>query len=367
MRRPSNECADVFRRWAELFAAGDSQGIQHVADDFVFRDPRPVVGLGEQDRAGVAETVRVQRSLGVQHFAITVVATRGDRLALLVVSPESEVEDERFGTPSLLLVETTADSRLAAATAFDLYDVDSAMDELDARYLEGEGAACANILRAVFATNHAYNRHEWDTLRSFYAPGSVSIDHRPAGQGTLAGVDAQVDMAQAWSDIVADVRMTIAAIHAVSERAVVYSISGTGVEVTGGHVELAFHVLERRDDDRVTAMELFPEDMLDDAIAEFRGDTPAPMLDNLCLQMMRRNSELWKRADWDELARCYAVDVAFDDRRPGMSTLVTGRDTTLANMRAVLETGTFETVQTPIAVRGERCRAVPPRVRVDRL
>ena len=42
-------------------------------------------------------------------------------------------------------------------TVFDLDDLDRAMDELDARYLDGEGAEYADIIRAVFASNRAYN------------------------------------------------------------------------------------------------------------------------------------------------------------------------------------------------------------------
>jgi class 3 adenylate cyclase len=356
-REPTNRCAEVFKRLMEATEARDWEAAAAlVTPDYVYDDARAVVGVGAQSGEEAGQALRVMEELGIERFVPTCVATRGDRLALFVVSAEGLVfgEGSLDGTANYDLVETTVGARLSGTKVFDLDDLESAVDELNARYLAGEGAEHAEILRAVFASNHAYNRQDWQAVRSYYAPGSTSVDHRPAGQGTLTGIDAQVDLAQAWSDIVPGVRMTIEAIHAVSEHAVVYSIGGAGVEATGGRVELAFHLLERRDDDQhITAMEIFPVGALDAALSVFRGER-ALELDNLCLQMSARGSDLMQRRKWDQLAVLYADDVVFDDRRAGMRAVTRGRDLLVAKVRAIMDTGSFEVLDTPIAVRGDR-------------
>ena len=325
-----------------------------VADDFAYNDPRRVFGTGEQTRATVAPALRAQEGLGIQHFAITVVATRGDRLALLVVSAEEQGGDV-FATTNHVLVETTAAGQLASIRVFERDDVDRALDDLDARYLAGQGAPYAEMIRAVVASNRAYNARDWDAFRACYAPGVVALDHRPAGWGALEGVDAQMATLQGLIAMVPDVHMTMNTIHDLSEQAILYSARVVGEEIGGGHIELAFHVLNRHDDTGITAMEIFPASALDDAIAAFRGDDAAAVLRNACTDAAHRLTELVEARDWTGLRALFAPDLHNEERRRSLS--ADGADP-VENHRMAFDLGARTVNCTVIAIRGDRLALV---------
>ena len=66
---------------------------------------------------------------------------------------------EAFFTEVLGIVEIDADKRCAAPVAFDLDDIDAAFEELDARYVAGEGAAHAHTWSLISGGNAAANRN----------------------------------------------------------------------------------------------------------------------------------------------------------------------------------------------------------------
>ena len=102
---------------------------------------------------------------------LTVIATRGERLALTRVRfSDRDQRPERFCTEVLSIVEIDADERIVAHVTFDPDDIDAAFEELDARYLAGEAAA------------HA---HTWSVIARAYAavqPARDSADDTGLGQ-----------------------------------------------------------------------------------------------------------------------------------------------------------------------------------------
>ena len=60
--------------------------------------------------------------------------------------------------------EVTGDGRLAHGTMFDEDALVDALDELDARYLAGEGATVASLNRVGFRAFAAANARDWDAL-----------------------------------------------------------------------------------------------------------------------------------------------------------------------------------------------------------
>ena len=114
-------------------------------------------------------------SVGAKEVTSTVIATRGERLALRRARYASSAQrPEAFYVDVLSIYEINGDGRLAAAVTFDPEDFEAAIAELDARYLAGEAAAHAQTWvsdtrgHAVFSPDA-----ECSTTTDL-----VSIDHR---------------------------------------------------------------------------------------------------------------------------------------------------------------------------------------------
>ena len=115
--------------------------------------------------------------VGVESVTSTVVATRGERLALSRIRSSKRGRDPvRFIAEVLGIVEIDTDNRIVAAVEFDSDDIDAAFEELEARYLAGEAAAHAHTWSVIARTYAAFNRHEILST----TPDSVYIDHRSA-------------------------------------------------------------------------------------------------------------------------------------------------------------------------------------------
>ena len=100
-------------------------------------------------------------SVGVTNIAPTVIATRGERLALgRARFSGRDQRPEAFHIELLGIVEINADDRIAARVLFDLDDIDAAFAELDARYLAGEAAAYAHTWSVIARAYAALNRRE---------------------------------------------------------------------------------------------------------------------------------------------------------------------------------------------------------------
>ena len=95
-------------------------------------------------------TVALYAELGVTDSPDTILAVRGDRLAL--TRTEFVGRDQgpgSFSAEMLDVIEVDEDGALAHAVGFDPSDVDAAYAELDARYLAGEGAPHAAVWLCV--------------------------------------------------------------------------------------------------------------------------------------------------------------------------------------------------------------------------
>ena len=94
--------------------------------------------------------MRAIADLGITDMTSTVIAIRGERLALSRVRfVGRDQRPEAFHTEVLNIVEIDADDRIAARVAFDVDDIDAAFAELDARYLAGEAAAHAHTWSVI--------------------------------------------------------------------------------------------------------------------------------------------------------------------------------------------------------------------------
>ena len=139
-------------RFVAYFAARDWAAMaETLAEDTSTDDRRRVVGAGVlHGRDDDIAAMRAVADIGVTNIASTVIATRGERLALGRARFSGRDQGpEAFHTELLGIVEINADNQIAARIFFDLDDIDAAFEELDARYLAGEAAAYAHTWSVI--------------------------------------------------------------------------------------------------------------------------------------------------------------------------------------------------------------------------
>lgn len=88
----------------------------------------------------------------------TTIATRGDRLALLKASYQVHTTEQAYTSELLGLFAIDDDERIVAAFSFDCDDFNSAIEELDTRFRNGEAASHAQAWTVVAAAYAALNR-----------------------------------------------------------------------------------------------------------------------------------------------------------------------------------------------------------------
>src|SRR5262249_41786455 len=140
-RRLENTASQLAARCIAIAAARDWAAMADILADDVFSDDRrPAVNFGQsQGSDAVVANVRSACNLGDEIVISEPIATRGRRLALnrLRWSVNGQGQ-EAFPSEALCLTEIDSDERIAASIMFDLNNFDSAIKELDTRYVAGE-------------------------------------------------------------------------------------------------------------------------------------------------------------------------------------------------------------------------------------
>jgi hypothetical protein len=207
----------------------------------------------------------VGADIGITHITPTVIAARGERLALSRVRYQGQ---EAFLIEILAVVEINTDNRIAAAIVFDVDDIDAAFAELDARYLAGEAAAHARTWAVVAQAFGSLSRHELPAT----TPDWVNIDHR-RGIAFAAG-DAAAYIG-AWNAGSGSVH--VETVHRLSNIGAVVTHVGTGTSPGGFDAEWREISLVAVDGDRINRAEVFDEAAIDTALARFDElNRPAP-------------------------------------------------------------------------------------------
>ena len=174
-RRLENTATAVFTRFWSRSATQDWTGAAElVAGAFSGTDRRRVVNGGDQQgRDVVIESLRVSADVGFTFTMSDVLATRGKRLALTRVRGSGH-DPDAIQDDALNMVEIDADERILSIAVFDLDDFDSAIAELDARYLAGEAASHAHTWSMIAESYAALARQEFPAI----SPNAVFADHR---------------------------------------------------------------------------------------------------------------------------------------------------------------------------------------------
>ncbi|HEV7557359.1 MAG TPA: hypothetical protein VGO00_17955, partial [Kofleriaceae bacterium] len=175
-RRLQNVATRVQDRFYAYFAARDWAAIAGcLTDASCVHDRRSVVNAGLWDGRDVVIANMRALAVGGAHITSTVLATRGERLALTrICSSNPEPQYGEFRVEMLVVVEIHTDDRIAAQIVLDPDDIDTGFAELDARYQAGEAAAHAQTWSLFAGAYAALNRGEIPAT----TPDVVDIDHR---------------------------------------------------------------------------------------------------------------------------------------------------------------------------------------------
>jgi class 3 adenylate cyclase/tetratricopeptide (TPR) repeat protein len=349
----SNRCTEIFGRVAEHFAARDwdrfSAGL---SAGFVYDDHRSVVNTHTVGRRDAVAHVQIAAEQGLDRLAFTPLAIRADHLALLRTGTPAE---DSFESVMLSVVSSTNDGRLESSSVYDLADADRAIAELDRRYLDGEGAPHAAILRPALASQRAINARDWDAFRACCAPDVVFVEHLYRGWGGAEGRDAAVALVRRAIEAIPESHVMVRRIHAVSERAIVYEgrlSQGRAPTAASTHADTL--MVAHLGPSGVDRVETFGSDDLDEALAAYRR-LAAPALhtpSNRSTETQRRICEHFAARDWDAFTAALSEGFVYDDHRSVVNTQAVGRREAVAHMQIAAEQGADRLAFTPLAVRG---------------
>jgi class 3 adenylate cyclase/tetratricopeptide (TPR) repeat protein len=226
--------------------------------DTIAEDRRPGLSNRIDGRDGVLDQIRSLASLGVLRVDSTVIALRGDRLALL----DSLFTGKNFEARALFLNEVDELGRNVCSICFDPTQIDESLTELDERFLAGEGAGEAGWLGVSLPGAYdAHRRRDWDAMTAIYRPDIVLVDHRPASSGEIVGRPAVIDYHRTMVEVAPSHRLVVRRQLAIRGRVVLCELvtggEGGSSEVAGPHETVSLLITAHDADGRTARMERF--------------------------------------------------------------------------------------------------------------
>ncbi|WP_231972758.1 BTAD domain-containing putative transcriptional regulator [Mycobacterium sp. E3305] len=347
-RRLENTAALVFEHVWSHFATRDWDALADtVADDYVGIDHRRVVSAETQySRSAVVRDLQAAAEVGFTISMVSAVAIRGKRL-VLARTRASGRDPGAVENDALNVVEIDADDRIANVATFDLEDIESAVAELDARFIGGEGATYARTWSVVTGALTAHNRRELPAATS----DAVTIDHRRVA--TFAPGEGLEYIRAGW-DLDQQLDIYVETEHRVNDLGAVFTWAGHGTSRDGFTAEWRGVDLMLVDGEMISRVEVFEETDLDAAVDTFQKLTrSAPRPENAASQTYERLMHLLAARDWDAITAIVADDLFYNDRRRVVNAgLRLGRSAGIEEGRALVDVGfTLKMVQV-LATRG---------------
>ncbi len=343
-------------RWQRRFFAAlrpfDPELVSGVlADDPQLKDHRRGLSNSAEGRDGFIEVARAMVEIGAVTATWSVVATRGDRLALTHTT---------FLRPSgvgwevhvFYVIEVDDDGRLRSLSCYDFEDRRRAISDLDERWKASRDAPwfAATATEMVDALNQA----DWDRWAGGTTGDFVHVDHRPAALGELRGTRAFTDAVANLRAVIPDLFTYVSRVHDFDRDGFAVEFVNLGTSVDGNPVELAFHaVVQARGQKKVSRTEWFPIDRLDAALARFQQLGSDRTLANRCVRAVKEYERTFNQRDWGAMRALYRPDVRWVDVRAGLTIRLGTPDEILDAVRVLADVGFEEIRFEPIAIRGE--------------
>lgn len=346
-----NAASQSYERFNDCFTARDWAALANtMADDFLTDDRRRLLGSGEQHgREAAVAHARAVAAVGVRNAFSTVVATRGERLAL--IRARFWGHDDRpdaFSAEVLHAVEVGSDSRIASFVAFDLDDIDAALEELETRYLAGEAAPHAHTWSLVTEAYAALNRRELPLTTEDFA----DIDHRRGARIDAGGMKALLRSAFEHTPVFSSY---VESVHRLTEYGSVITQVAHGTSDEGFDAEWRNIGLLTVEGNLINRCEVFDESDLDAALARLQELQPQPKRQiNTASLVEDRSLKCFAARDWSSMRLLLADEFAFDDRRSVVNAGTRrGPHAAIADAQAVSELGGTRITSDVIATRGE--------------
>jgi class 3 adenylate cyclase len=255
--------------YGERFAQRDWAWLQDLMHEDVRNDDRRS-GVNSGVSVGRDRLLELTESLATSGFATmhqVPVAIRGERLALY---SRTWAHEDGFELGLLALMEVDADGHLVAHTMWDPDDWVGALDELERRYVAGEGAPLADEVRLAFEVWVGVSAGERAALEPLLAADFVYADRAPlrgwlgdVGRDEfLAGVSRHLETFGSGSNVFREIlRSSPGCLLLVYDH---WSVTPDGIEALESG--LSVHCFA---DGRLTRLEVFAEDDLATAEARF--------------------------------------------------------------------------------------------------
>jgi len=276
-----------FERFAAEFAA-----------DFRNVDRRPQFQL-ESDREPWLSAFRQIVELTTGPPALQVLATRGDRLALVRLHWEGEGGDVGLSEVDwLVVVEVDDRGHRRVGVTFDPSQLDAARAELDARYEEGQGTGRSPAWQSIRGFVRAVASGDWDAIVALCADGFVEYDHRGlAVLGTTHGAEAWVQNFRTLNDLSPDTVYRVDHFRPAARG--YYTHGGWHGTREGGPYEIPLHaVIELDDRGLMVRADVYDDDGAEAALARL-AELAAPQppacepFANAAWRSWERGATLW--------------------------------------------------------------------------
>ncbi len=349
--RLKNAASQVNERFWSYFAARDWAAMaETLGDNFSSDDRRRIVNAGVQH--GRDNQIADMRALAEveANIMVTVVAIRGERLVLTGLrSSNRDLRHGEFGVEMLAITEIDGDNRFAATIVFDADDIDTAYEELEARYLAGEAAAHRRIWSAIVGGYAALNRHEVPPT----TPDWVNVDHR---RGIAFASGELAPYIRATFDVVPDTKIHIEVVHRLSNVGAVLTHTACGSSQQGFDAVWRETALFTVDGDLVNRCEMFDEADIDAALVRFEElHSATRQLVNTATRVYESLHAYFVARDWDAITGILADGYYQDDRRPVVGSPIRhGQNALLDDLQAATGLGITNAAFHAIATRGER-------------
>src|SRR5262249_7070392 len=140
-------------------------------------------------RDAVITSLQAIVDTGMTHIEYEPVATRGERHLVAGGATRTDSGFERIFYNTFEYDDTMRQRRVVI---FSDDDLEGALDELDERYIAGEGAPHAHIVRHQHALEKAFNRRDWAALEPLFVRDGVVVNHRKLSD-VVSNVQSIVD------------------------------------------------------------------------------------------------------------------------------------------------------------------------------
>jgi hypothetical protein len=350
--RLENKASRAIKKFLAHFAAHEWDAMANqIAEDFCSDDRRRGINAGiRRGREVEMANWRATAEVWMSDVRAVVVATRGERLALFRFTFASQDSlPAAFQAAAVSVVQVNDENRCAAAVIFDPDDLETALAELETRYLAGEAAAYRRTWSTLMRNFAAFNERKLPST----TPDWVNLDNR---RGRAFSPGDLIPYIHATWQVMPQAKIYVCAVHRLSDVGAVVTQSTHGTSPDGFDAEWLEVTLVTLDGDLINRIEVFDEADLDAALARFEELQPrAPRLENAATRVYEKLLAYYAARDWSAVSEIVSADLYSDDRRPvvGGGTR-NGRTALLEDLRAVAAVGFASATSDAIATRGAR-------------